>query len=62
MNIKGVSDFLRFAWPLVKTAIPDTQFVVVGKVGQAITSGDRQVKIVGVVDSLEPYYRDAAWS
>jgi hypothetical protein len=59
MNIKGVRDFLRFAWPLVKTAIPDTQFVVVGKVGQAITSGDRQVKIVGVVDSLEPYYRDA---
>ncbi len=59
MNIKGIRDFLRFAWPRVKTAIPDAQFVVVGKIGQAITSGDRQVKIVGVVDSLEPYYRNA---
>ncbi len=59
MNVKGISDFLRFAWPLVKTAIPDTQFVVVGKIGETITSRDRQIKIVGAVDSLEPYYRDA---
>jgi hypothetical protein len=59
LNVKGIRDFLRFAWPLVKTAIPDTQFVVVGKIGQAITGGDPQVKIVGVVDSLAPYYRDA---
>ena len=59
LNVKGIRDFLRFAWPLIKTAIPDTQFVVVGKVGEAITCGDHQVKIVGVVDSLAPYYRDA---
>jgi predicted nucleic acid-binding Zn-ribbon protein len=59
LNIKGVRDFLRFAWPLVKTAIPDAQFVIVGKIGQAVTSADPQVKIVGVVDSLVPYYRDA---
>jgi hypothetical protein len=59
LNTKGIRDFLRFAWPLIKAAVPETQFVVVGKIGQAITGGDRQVKIVGVVDSLAPYYRDA---
>lgn len=59
LNIKGVSDFLRFAWPLIKKAVGRVQFVVVGKIGQAITSEDRQVKIAGVVDSLAPYYRDA---
>jgi septal ring factor EnvC (AmiA/AmiB activator)/glycosyltransferase involved in cell wall biosynthesis len=59
LNVKGTRDFLRFAWPLIKAAIPDAQFIVVGKIGQAIASGDRQVKIVGAVDSLEPYYRDA---
>ncbi len=59
MNMKGIRDFIRFAWPLVKKAIPDAQFVVVGKIGQAIASGDPQVKIVGIVDSLVPYYRDA---
>jgi len=59
MNVKGISDFLRFAWPLVKKTIPDAQFVVVGKIGQAVASDDRQVKFAGVVDSLVPYYRDA---
>jgi hypothetical protein len=57
--MKGIRDFIRFAWPFVKNAICDAQFMVVGKIGQAITSEDRRVKIAGVVDSLVPYYRDA---
>jgi hypothetical protein len=59
LNIKGLRDFLRFAWPRIKKTIDDAQFVVVGKIGEAITREERQVKIAGVVDSLAPYYRDA---
>jgi hypothetical protein len=58
LNAKGVKDFLRFAWPAIKSAVQDAEFVVVGQVGQVIRTSDPQVKIVGLVDSLEPYYRD----
>ena len=32
LNIKGVQDFLRFAWPSIRAARPDARFVVVGSV------------------------------
>jgi hypothetical protein len=34
INAKGLADFLRFAWPLVRRALPDAQLHVVGAVGE----------------------------
>jgi hypothetical protein len=34
INAKGLADFLRFAWPLVRRAVPDAQLHVVGAVGE----------------------------
>jgi hypothetical protein len=59
LNIKGVQDFLRFAWPSVKATRPEARFVVVGNVAQAIRYTDPQVFFAGVVDDLAPYYGDA---
>jgi len=59
LNIKGVQDFLRFAWPSIKTARPNVQFVVVGSVARSIRYTDPQVHFAGVVDDLAAYYRNA---
>jgi FkbM family methyltransferase len=59
LNIKGVEDFLRFAWPRIKRVVSGVEFVIVGRVGEAIQTNDPQVKVAGVVGSLERYYRDA---
>ena len=59
LNIKGVQDFLRFAWPSIKAARPDVRFVVVGSVAQAVRYPDSQVLFAGVVDDLAPCYAAA---
>jgi glycosyltransferase involved in cell wall biosynthesis len=59
MNVKGVQDFLRFAWPSIKTARPDAEFVLVGGVARAIQYPDPRVHFAGVVDDLAACYRDA---
>jgi glycosyltransferase involved in cell wall biosynthesis len=59
LNIKGVQDFLRFAWPSIKRRRPDARFVVVGSVVRAVRYPDPQVFFAGVVDDLTPCYRNA---
>jgi glycosyltransferase involved in cell wall biosynthesis len=59
LNLKGIQDFLRFAWPSIRTARPDTKFVVVGSVARSIRYPDPRVHLAGVVDDLAAYYRDA---
>ena len=59
LNIKGIHDFLRFAWPSIKARRPDARFVVVGSVAQAIRYPDPHVVLPGVVDDLAPCYASA---
>jgi hypothetical protein len=59
LNVKGVRDFLRYAWPSIRAARPDAQFVVVGTVAQSIRYPDARVHFAGVVEDLAAYYRRA---
>jgi FkbM family methyltransferase len=59
LNTKGIHDFLRFAWPAVKSAVPDVKFIAVGLIGKVVRTDDPQVVLAGVVDSLTPYYKQA---
>jgi glycosyltransferase involved in cell wall biosynthesis len=59
INLKGVQDFLRFAWPLIKAEKAEAQFVVVGSVTQSLQYPDPQVHFAGMADDLTPYYRSA---
>ena len=59
LNTKGVHDFLRFAWPAIKSAVPDVKFIAVGLIGKVVRTDDPQVVLAGVVDSLTPYYKQA---
>jgi hypothetical protein len=56
LNVKGIQDFLRFAWPSIKASKPGARFVVVGSVAQAIRYPDPQVIFAGVVDDLAACY------
>ncbi|MFG1432370.1 FkbM family methyltransferase [Xanthobacter sp. V2C-8] len=59
MNRKGLSDFLRFAWPLVRAAVPDARLHVVGSVGKDLTGHEPNVRWLGHVDDLDAAYAEA---
>jgi len=59
LNLKGARDFLRFAWPSIRTARPDARFVVVGSVASSMRYPDPRVHFAGTVDDLAADYRDA---
>jgi SAM-dependent methyltransferase len=59
MNVKGVQDFLQYAWPLVRQAVPQATLRVVGSIGEAIQASPEGVQIVGQVSQLAPEYAAA---
>jgi len=59
LNIKGIEDFLRLAWPSIRATRPDAELVVVGNVAQSIRYPDPRVHLAGVVDELADCYRRA---
>jgi glycosyltransferase involved in cell wall biosynthesis len=59
LNVKGLRDFLRFAWPLVRREVPDAELRVVGSVGEHIDAWSPGVRVLGRVDDLDAAYADA---
>ncbi len=59
MNRRGLSDFLKFAWPRIRQEIPDAELLVVGKVNPPGIAEAPGVRRIGVVADLRPLY-DAA--
>ncbi|MGA3318604.1 MAG: FkbM family methyltransferase [Candidatus Korobacteraceae bacterium] len=59
LNVRGLRDFLRFAWPLVRRDVPDAELHVVGAVGLQVEVDDPSVKIMGLVDDLTAAYAEA---
>jgi len=60
-NCKGLTDFVRLAWPRVRRRVPGAELVVAGGVAQAL--GGRSVAgvtVVGTVEEVSPLYRAAA--
>jgi len=59
MNLAGLRDFLRFAWPRVRAAVPGAELRVAGAVGQAVPPGTPGVTVLGRVADLGPEYATA---
>jgi len=59
LNVKGLKDFLRFAWPLIHREVPEAELRVVGTVGSQVDVDDPAVKIVGRIDDLAAAYAEA---
>ena len=60
MNVKGLRDFLRFAWPLIRREVSNAELRVGGAVGtRANVEEEPGVKILGSIDDLPAAYADA---
>jgi Glycosyl transferases group 1 len=59
INAKGLADFLRFAWPLVRRAVPDAQLHVVGAVGARAELATPGIRNLGRIEDLGAAYAHA---
>jgi glycosyl transferase family 1 len=59
LNAKGLSDFLRFAWPLVQHDVPGAELRIAGSVGRQLEVDDPGIKILGHVKDLSTAYAEA---
>ncbi|MDQ0512610.1 glycosyltransferase [Ancylobacter amanitiformis] len=59
MNVKGLRDFLRFSWPLIREAVPAAELQVAGSLGRAVPLGTEGVRALGFIDDLTPVYAGA---
>ena len=55
-NMLGLRDFLRFAWPEIRSAVPDARLAVAGSVGVAVPDYAQGVDVLGHIDDLAPLY------
>jgi len=60
MNNKGLKDFLRFSWPIIRKHQPAAELHVVGDVGRAVAVVPDGVKILGRLGDLDAAYAQAA--
>jgi hypothetical protein len=58
-NLLGLRDFLKFAWPEVRSAVPGVRLVVAGSIGAAVPDYLSDVDVLGQVDDLDPLYGQA---
>ena len=59
INAKGLADFVRFAWPLVRRAVPDAELRVVGAVGDDAEISLPGISLLGRIDDLDTAYAQA---
>ena len=52
----GLRDFLKFAWPEIRSAVPDARLAVAGSVGAAVPDYAQGVDVLGHIDDLDPLY------
>jgi hypothetical protein len=59
MNRRGLSDFLRFAWPRIRRDVPEAEFLVAGKVSSTLDVDMPGVIRLGPIEDLRSLYRQA---
>ncbi len=60
-NVEAMQRFIKETWPLVKARCGDCELIICGRVCEVLAvPPDTNIKCLGVVDDLTPFYRDAA--
>jgi len=59
LNVRGLRDFLRYAWPWILRDVPGAELVVTGRVGRAVPPDSPGVRVTGTVEDLRALYREA---
>jgi glycosyltransferase involved in cell wall biosynthesis len=60
LNVHGLNEFYRHAWPAIRNRNPEAVLRVVGKIGNHLSTRDDRVRIAGWVEDLDEEYREAA--
>jgi hypothetical protein len=58
-NEKGVGDFLRFAWPIIRREVSTAELHIVGPICDVVHPNDARVHRLGRVDDLSTVYAQA---
>ncbi len=56
MNVRGLRDFLRFAWPGILKMVPDAELVIAGRLCTSVRSNHARVRLLGEVDNADDLY------
>lgn len=56
MNIRGLEDFLEFAWPKIIRDVPEAELWIAGAVGAEVDVDDPRIRRLGAVDDLADLY------
>ncbi len=59
MNVQGLRDFLRFAWPGVLKRVPQAELLVAGRVCDSVRCRFPGVRLLGPVGDVGDFYRQA---
>jgi hypothetical protein len=59
MNTVGLVSFIRYAWPIVRSAVPNAELCVVGSVGGALSGAESGVSVLGRVEDIDATYASA---
>jgi len=57
MNVQGLRDFLRFAWPAVLRRVPEAELLIAGRVCDSVRCRFPGVRLLGPVRDLADLYR-----
>jgi glycosyltransferase involved in cell wall biosynthesis len=56
LNVRGLKEFLRFAWPSIRERVPDAELIVAGAVSEAVHGSPAGVQLLGRVEDLDELY------
>jgi glycosyltransferase involved in cell wall biosynthesis len=59
MNVHGLQEFLKFAWPSIREQVPEAELRIAGAVCDAFENLPAGVEALGRVDDLDALYRTA---
>ena len=59
LNVKGIRDFLAFAWPLIRRDVPRARLLVAGPICEVVDGQVPGVELLGQVDRLDDLYAEA---
>ena len=58
-SVKGLEHFLRFAWPLIRRALPEAELQVIGPVSRDVEGDCLGVRVLGRTENLPAVYAGA---
>lgn len=60
LNIHGITEFIKYSWPLIRKSDPNAILRIVGSLSLAIDAEGAGIECAGIVDHISREYQEAA--